>query len=192
MSCHKAIVGITGRAHCFHDCIYITPIFILWHLSTLCIVNDLWPLMLPSLFSFLSTLWFIGTSNVWPYIMFRSAGVVKKPGGYNRDNWEGTLFSWLHICYVYLASGRFWDSICPGSLLITHLFYMYEYVHNYFKTWKCLYMFFQMKTLTFPLNYNSAFDNDMFSLLSERWLCGNSCFWDSDVEFKNVHHAVWW
>ena len=23
MSCHKAIVGITGRAHCFHDNIYI-------------------------------------------------------------------------------------------------------------------------------------------------------------------------
>ena len=26
MSCHKAIVVITGRAHCFHDWIYITPI----------------------------------------------------------------------------------------------------------------------------------------------------------------------
>ena len=23
MNCHKAIVLITGRAHCFHDCIYI-------------------------------------------------------------------------------------------------------------------------------------------------------------------------
>ena len=23
MSCHKAIVVITERAHCFHDCIYI-------------------------------------------------------------------------------------------------------------------------------------------------------------------------
>ena len=23
MSCHKAIVAITGRAHCFHDCMYI-------------------------------------------------------------------------------------------------------------------------------------------------------------------------
>ena len=29
MSCHKAIVVITGRAHCFHDCIYITPILLL-------------------------------------------------------------------------------------------------------------------------------------------------------------------
>ena len=26
MSCHKAIVVITGRGHCFHDYIYITYI----------------------------------------------------------------------------------------------------------------------------------------------------------------------
>ena len=29
ISCHKAIVVITGRAHCFHDCIYSTPILLL-------------------------------------------------------------------------------------------------------------------------------------------------------------------
>ena len=29
MSCHRAIVVITGRAHCFHDCTYITPILLL-------------------------------------------------------------------------------------------------------------------------------------------------------------------
>ena len=28
MSCHKAIVVITRRAHCFHDQIYITPILL--------------------------------------------------------------------------------------------------------------------------------------------------------------------
>ena len=27
MSCHKAIVVITGRAYCFYDCIYIYIIF---------------------------------------------------------------------------------------------------------------------------------------------------------------------
>ena len=27
MSCHKAIVVITRRAHCFHDCIYIYIIY---------------------------------------------------------------------------------------------------------------------------------------------------------------------
>ena len=29
MNCHKAIVLITGRAHCFHDYIYIMPILLL-------------------------------------------------------------------------------------------------------------------------------------------------------------------
>ena len=29
MSCHKAIVVITGRAHCFHDYIYITLVLLL-------------------------------------------------------------------------------------------------------------------------------------------------------------------
>ena len=45
MSCHKAIVVITGRAHCFHDNIYITLILLLWDLSTLCVVDHLWPLI---------------------------------------------------------------------------------------------------------------------------------------------------
>ena len=29
MSCHKAIVVMTGSAHCFHDCIYITLVLFL-------------------------------------------------------------------------------------------------------------------------------------------------------------------
>ena len=32
------------------------------------------------------------------------------------DNWEGTLFSWLHIYCTHLASVRFEHSVCPGSL----------------------------------------------------------------------------
>ena len=46
MSCHKAIVVITGRSHCFHDCIYITTISLLWDLSTLCVVDHLWAVMI--------------------------------------------------------------------------------------------------------------------------------------------------
>ena len=46
MSCHKAIVVITGRAHCFHDYIYVTLILFLWDLSTLCVVDHLWPLII--------------------------------------------------------------------------------------------------------------------------------------------------
>ena len=43
MSCHKDIVVITARAHCFHDSIYIMLILQLWDLSTLCVVDPLWP-----------------------------------------------------------------------------------------------------------------------------------------------------
>ena len=41
MSCHKTIVVITGRTHCSHDRIYITPVLLLWDLSTLCVVDHL-------------------------------------------------------------------------------------------------------------------------------------------------------
>ena len=64
MNWHKAIVVITRRAHCIHDCIYITPILLLLDLSPLCVIDHLWPLILWSLLCLLSTLWLIGTSNV--------------------------------------------------------------------------------------------------------------------------------
>ena len=81
--------------HCFHDCIYIMPILLLWDLSTLCVVDYLWPLILWSLPSLLSTLWF--TSNLQPYIMGLSVLVATK------QLWwlEGTLFSWLCV-YIYV------------------------------------------------------------------------------------------
>ena len=43
MSCDKAIVVITGKAHCFHDCIYITPVLLLLDLSALCVGDQLLP-----------------------------------------------------------------------------------------------------------------------------------------------------
>ena len=79
MSCHKAIVVITGRANYFHDYIYITLILLLWDWSTFCVVDNLWPLLLRLLLCLLSTLWFIGTSNMEPYIMCPSAWVNTKP-----------------------------------------------------------------------------------------------------------------
>ena len=56
MSCHKAIVAITGRAHCFHDNIYITLILLLWDLSTLCVVDHLWHTLSKCLYVYLITL----------------------------------------------------------------------------------------------------------------------------------------
>ena len=64
MCCHKAIVVITRRAHHFHDCIYHILILLWWDFSTLCIIDHLWPFILHSLPGLLSTLWFIGKSNV--------------------------------------------------------------------------------------------------------------------------------
>ena len=62
--CHKATVVTTRKAHSFHDFTYIMPIFLLWNFSTLCVVNHLWPRVSHPLLYLLSTLWFIGTSNV--------------------------------------------------------------------------------------------------------------------------------
>ena len=45
MSCHKAIVVITGRAHCFHDNIYSMLILLLWDLNNLYAGDYLWPLI---------------------------------------------------------------------------------------------------------------------------------------------------
>ena len=47
-SCAQVVV-ITGRANCFHDWIYIMPILLLPDLSTLCVVDYLWPLHIKSL-----------------------------------------------------------------------------------------------------------------------------------------------
>ena len=43
MSSHKKIVVISRGKHYFNDYIYITPISCLWNLSTLCVIDRLWP-----------------------------------------------------------------------------------------------------------------------------------------------------
>ena len=45
VSWHKAIMVITRRAHCFHDCIYITIILLLKDFSTLRVMDHLWPFL---------------------------------------------------------------------------------------------------------------------------------------------------
>ena len=48
------------------------------------------------------------------------------------DNREGTLFSWLHIYYVHLASVRFEHSVYHESLMTTHTHTdTYIYIHIY-------------------------------------------------------------
>ena len=47
------------------------------------------------------------------------AQVHELPQSHCGDNWKGTLFSWLHLHYAYLASVRFEHSVCCGSLMAT-------------------------------------------------------------------------
>ena len=45
MSCQEATLVVTRKAHSFNDCIYISLILLLWHLSNLCVVDHLKPLI---------------------------------------------------------------------------------------------------------------------------------------------------
>ena len=49
------------------------------------------------------------------------AQVHELPQNYCGDNWEGTLFSWLHIYYAHLASVTFKHSVYHGSLMTTYI-----------------------------------------------------------------------
>ena len=62
----QAIVVIPGRAHCFHDCIYITLILLLWDLSTLCVVDHLWPLV----YMYICIVYIIYSIYIYIYIIY--------------------------------------------------------------------------------------------------------------------------
>lgn len=67
---------IVRRVHCLHDYIYISLILLLWDLTNLRVEVHLWALVLRSLLNFLSTIWFICTSNMKRYIMCSIACVA--------------------------------------------------------------------------------------------------------------------
>ena len=93
----KAIVVITVRAYYFHDYIYITPILLLWNLSTLCVADHLWPLILRSFVAY----WVL----FGPAMCNRTsyAQVHDLPQNHSRINLESRLFSRLHIYYYIKA-----------------------------------------------------------------------------------------
>ena len=100
MSCHKVIVVMTNRAHCFHDYIYITPILLLHGLSTPCVVGHLLLLLLLLLFGFVCTL-----SSLVP-AMCNLTSLVQVhvlPQNHCGNDCERKWFSWLHTYYVHLA-----------------------------------------------------------------------------------------
>ena len=118
MCCHKAILVITGRAHCFHDCIYITLILLLWSLSALCVVNSLWPLILSPCLA----CWALFGSLVPAMCNCTScAQVYELPQSHCGNNREGTLFHFM-IAYI-LHSPCFCETWT--------LCYIYRYIYIY-------------------------------------------------------------
>ena len=116
MSC-KAIVVITWRENCFHDYIYITPIFLQQGLLTLFVVDHLWPLILRPLLCLLST-----AGSLVPATCNRTscAQLLELLKSHCCDNWEDRLFPWLHRYYANLALSGFEQCVCRVSLMVTH------------------------------------------------------------------------
>ena len=64
---------------------------------------------------------FVATRALGQINRISCAQVPELPQSHSGDNREGTLFSWFHIYYVYLASVRFEHSVCRGSLMTTYI-----------------------------------------------------------------------
>ena len=93
-------------------------ILLLWELSTLYLVDHLWPLILRSLLRFVEH-----SGSLVPAMWNRTscAQVHEFPQSHCGDYWEDILFWRLHIYYVHLASVRFDHSVCLGSLMTTNI-----------------------------------------------------------------------
>ena len=70
------------------------------------------------------------------YTMCPSAWVVRKPLWWKPG---GHMFSWLHIYYAHLASVRFEQSVCRGSLMTTCRLYIILYMYIIYIM--CIYIF---------------------------------------------------
>ena len=100
MSCHKVIVVITGRAHCFHDLIYIMLILFLWDLSTLYVIDHLWPLIL-----YIIYITYIIYIYLYIYIYIIYIYII--------------YIIYIHILYIYIYKHTF--SIYKSKSHKTHL-----------------------------------------------------------------------
>ena len=76
MSCNKTVM-ITDRVYCLNDSLYYPYLFFI-RFEDLLFHESLWLVVLCSLSSFLSTLLFIGISNMYPCMIYVSTCVTKK------------------------------------------------------------------------------------------------------------------
>ena len=98
MSCNKAIVVITRRANCFHDCIYITPICFceIWAICLMWISYD------HLYYAPCLACWALFGSLVSAMCNHTSCTQVHElPQSNCGDRQEDTFFPWLYI-YIYI------------------------------------------------------------------------------------------
>ena len=75
----------------------------------------------------------LNLANVKPYNRTSCAQVHELRQSHCGDDRKSSLFSWLHIYYVHLASVRFEHSVCRGSLMTTCVYiYMYCIYYIYY------------------------------------------------------------
>ena len=102
----RLYIAGTNEPKSIQECIVL--ILLLWDLSTLCVVDHLWPLILCSLPRLLSTL--------WHELLQSHCG----------DDREGTLFSWW---YVYISISIY---------LSIYLSFLYIYIYIYIYIYVCV------------------------------------------------------
>ena len=122
----KAIVLITEKTYCFQDYIYIMSTFLLWDLSTLCVVDHIWPLILCSLLGLLSSLWFTGTSNVYMYNVCQSIWVATEPLWWYPEGYIVFMITLCPTCFYEIWA--LWV-LCVSWITYDHI-YTYTYKHD--------------------------------------------------------------
>ena len=100
---HNIYAIMKRRVHCFHDCISIMLILLLWDLSTPCHGS------LITTYIMLLSYQCVTVHHVPKYMSCHKATVVI------------ILFSWLRIYYAHLAFVKFEHSVCCGSLMSTYI-----------------------------------------------------------------------
>ena len=94
MSSHKELVLITRRAHCFHDWIYITPILLLWDLSNVCVVDQIWSqslILYIFIYIFIKNILYICIYNIYNIYTYKCLWIIHK-----------YIYIYIYIIYIYV------------------------------------------------------------------------------------------
>ena len=110
---------------------------------------EIWNLKLHKFSFYLFWLRLLYIYNYISYIIIYMQSCVQVhelPQNHCGDNREGTLFSWLHINYTYLASVKFEHSVCRGSLMTTYIIiYILLYIVHIFIYFHVIYIYYIYK-----------------------------------------------